>query len=211
MLLIMGVRWEGELTFPWICTHGGCFPKLVKWSEWLQMSIPKETLSAQRWKEHADVVGGDFFTQKYVPILSKIRVVFGGPFLKPSKPTFSGSTKTQCKYDDVIYQLIVAYLRPPRPSMQRGPCSLVLHLCVNIEFVHTIQELHHETDPEFYQCPALTFLGSPDHARTMSPASCWCTTSMSLDCWSSVDSLSRKDMNLWEKLHQYVVTFGDLI
>ena len=145
------------------------------------------------------------------PILSKIRVVFGGPFLKPSKPTFSGSTKTQCKYDDVIYQLIVAYLRPPRPSMQRGPCSLVLHLCVNIEFVHTIQELHHETDPEFYQCPALTFLGSPDHARTMSPASCWCTTSMSLDCWSSVDSLSRKDMNLWEKLHQYVVTFGDLI
>ena len=106
-------------------------------------------------------MGGDFFTQKYVPNLSKIRVVFGSPFLKPSKPTFSGSTITQCKYDDVISQLIVAYLRPPRPSMQRGPCSLVLHLCVNIEFIHTIQELYDETDPEFYQCPALIFLGSP--------------------------------------------------
>lgn len=125
------------------------------------LSEAGEVESAQRWKEHADVVGGDFFTQKYVPKSSKIRVVFGSPFLKSSKPTFSASTKTQCKYDDVIYQLIVACLRPPRPSMQRGPCSLVLHLCVNIEFIHTIQESYDETDPEFYQCPALTFLGSP--------------------------------------------------
>jgi len=32
MLLIMGVRWEGELTFLGFAPHGACFPKLVKWS-----------------------------------------------------------------------------------------------------------------------------------------------------------------------------------
>lgn len=101
------------------------------------------------------------------------------PFLKPSKPTFSASTKAPCKYNDLIYQLIVACLRPPWPSMQRGPCSLVLHLCVNIDLYILSRSSSLAARTMHAPCPQRRAGAPPQRVWTV--------------------SLSQKDMKLWEK------------